>query len=72
MSGAINWQMLKNQYFSNEIFREELFNMIQSPEGVSWIIFFVKNIEFHADLGERWITYSILLLSTVIAVWLQQ
>lgn len=33
MSGAINWEMLKNQYFSNEVFREELFNMIQSPEG---------------------------------------
>lgn len=36
MSGAINWEMLKNQYFSNEVFREELFNMIQSPEGVSF------------------------------------
>ncbi|XP_037784647.1 protein ABHD18-like isoform X2 [Penaeus monodon] len=34
MSGAINWEMLKNQYFSNEVFREELFNMIQSPEGL--------------------------------------
>ncbi|XP_064115948.1 protein ABHD18-like isoform X1 [Macrobrachium nipponense] len=33
MSGAINWEMLKNQYFSNEVFREELFNMIRSPEG---------------------------------------
>ncbi|XP_071520706.1 protein ABHD18 isoform X2 [Panulirus ornatus] len=33
MSGAINWEMLKNQYFSNEVFRDELFNMIQSPEG---------------------------------------
>lgn len=35
MCGSINWEMLKNQYFSNEVFREELFNMIQSPEGVS-------------------------------------
>ncbi|KAK8396769.1 hypothetical protein O3P69_005023 [Scylla paramamosain] len=33
LSGAINWEMLKNQYFSSEVFREELFNMIQSPEG---------------------------------------
>ncbi|KAK8732323.1 hypothetical protein OTU49_007021 [Cherax quadricarinatus] len=33
LSGAINWEMLKNQYFSNEVFREDLFNMIQSPEG---------------------------------------
>ncbi|XP_042238777.1 protein ABHD18-like isoform X2 [Homarus americanus] len=33
LSGAINWEMLKNQYFSNEVFREELFDMIQSPEG---------------------------------------
>nr|XP_045601387.1 protein ABHD18-like isoform X2 [Procambarus clarkii] len=33
LSGSINWEMLKNQYFSNEVFREELFNMIQSPEG---------------------------------------
>lgn len=33
LSGAINWEMLKNQYFSNDVFREELFNMIQSPEG---------------------------------------
>ncbi|KAK7066697.1 hypothetical protein SK128_016797 [Halocaridina rubra] len=33
LSGAINWEMLKNQYFSNEVFREELFNMIRSPEG---------------------------------------
>lgn len=33
LSGAINWEMLKNQYFSNEVFRDELFNMITSPEG---------------------------------------
>lgn len=38
LSGAINWEMLKNQYFSSEVFRDELFNMIQSPEGVSDVL----------------------------------
>jgi len=33
LSGAINWQLLKNQYFANKFFREELFNSIHSPEG---------------------------------------
>ncbi|MCL4145389.1 UNVERIFIED_CONTAM: hypothetical protein GTU68_002219, partial [Idotea baltica] len=33
LSGAINWDRLKNQYFSDHVFRDELFNMIQSPEG---------------------------------------
>ncbi|XP_076030782.1 protein ABHD18 isoform X2 [Oratosquilla oratoria] len=33
LSGAINWEMLKNQYFSDQVFRDVLFNMIHSPEG---------------------------------------
>ncbi|KAL7646588.1 UNVERIFIED_CONTAM: hypothetical protein RMT77_001839 [Armadillidium vulgare] len=33
LSGAINWEQLKNQYFSDQVFRNELFNMIHSPEG---------------------------------------
>lgn len=38
LSGAINWEQLKNQYFSDQVFRNELFNMIHSPEGVSILL----------------------------------
>ena len=34
LSGAIDWNVLKSHYFSNESFRNELLNMIYSPEGV--------------------------------------
>ncbi|KAF2352350.1 Abhydrolase domain containing 18 [Trinorchestia longiramus] len=33
LSGAINWELLTDQYFSNQAFRDELFNLIHSPEG---------------------------------------
>ncbi|CAL4065394.1 unnamed protein product, partial [Meganyctiphanes norvegica] len=50
LSGAINWEMLKNQYFSNKVFREELFNMITSPEGSP---FCIRHFPIYHEVGQK-------------------